>query len=181
MRLHIEMREVDDLIKLQGKGFALLKAVVKSGGFSREEVIVCWRCLSPRTRAIVKKRIMMYLFWRQRGYRSRRRFLKRWSSILPESRGKIMKRFRRQFGLQGRSIYFLLMMVFEKGMISKPTYKYLCKPIGYDERIRMKLSWWGFLKAGCQAVKTIKQEADKRVQGALISVQLTPSSPQIWY
>jgi len=190
MRTHIEMDEVQDLITVQGKGFAILKEVVKEGGLSRREVLTCWRLLAPRMRVVVRKRMILYLFWRHRGYKSRKKFLSRWSRVPAIPRRLIIRRFRRQHGLDRRSMHTLFKLVFKDGMVDKEVYKYLSGPIGLEVRTRVKLCWWAFLRAGCDAVTTVKQLVSNRLRnvaianqphGVVVIVQLTPGSPEIMF
>ena len=177
-----EKYTIDEVMKARGNGFLQLHEIVRTGGPSREELVKCLKLLNPRARRVLRKKVILFLFWDSIGYKDPLKFMRVWAKREPESRRKMLERFVRNHPrLKKCTLRHLLNLVFVKGMITKRLYRYFGGGIPLIEKTRLKVCWWAFLKSGCEAVVTLKNGPSKQLQGAVVRVQLAKDSVLMYY
>lgn len=167
------------LRSLDGQGFQQIRKIMKKNNLDNNVMINWWKLIPQRRRRAIKRRLSLFLFWREGKFGNWKRFMKRWRQRSLATRRKLLLRWRRR---QGTNLN-LFVEVIRNGTITKKTFGYLMRPLTKEQFQRIQLYLWAKLESCGRHTKVIKTGKVIRTGDSepCLEIQISPGSPLMYF
>lgn len=170
--------ELAPLLKsLDGKSYKQTRALMKMDDFDYRAIINWWKLIPQRRRKVIKHRLHLFLFWREKKFGNWKKFMKLWRQRSPARRKKMLLRWRNRQGAYRHKTLSLIIKVIRDDTITKKAFRYLMRPLTQEQLQRLQLFLWAKLQNCRNHAVVIKTTGSE----PCLEIMISPHGPKLYF